>query len=107
MSQPVSSAYVADELGVSRSAVSNWVARDSLPEELKPEMVKGPGKGRPQWREDQLPGLRSWLAGHHPRHKRTFLTEVAPAELKPGDFVISVQYGLRMSVLVRRTLEKD
>lgn len=102
MSQPISGAYVADELGVSRSAVSNWVARDSLPEALKPEMVKGPGKDRPQWRIDQLPGLRSWLAGHHPRRERTFITEVAPAGLEPGDIVISVQYGLRVSVLVRR-----
>lgn len=87
----LSGAYVADYLGVSRSATSNWVARGVLPDELKPEMVRGPKKDRPEWREDQLPGLAAWLAGHHPRRERTLLTEVTAGELLPGDIVISVR----------------
>lgn len=87
----LSGAYVADYLGVSRSATSNWVARGVLPDELKPEMVRGPKKDRPEWREGQLPGLAAWLAGHHPRQERTLLTEITAGELLPGDIVISVR----------------
>lgn len=106
---PLTPAYVADYLGVTRSAVGNWASRDILPEDLKPERVKVPsGKDRPQWRESQLPGLQAWLAAHHPVQARTFLLEVPVRELKAGDRVISVSSGLSgPSILVRRKLEKS
>lgn len=104
---PVSGAYVARCLGVTRATVSNWIRRGTLPEDLRPEMAKGLKQDRPVWRESQLPGLAAWLASHHPAAPRTYLTEVPAHELMPGDIVISTGYGLNgLSVTVRRNLEE-
>lgn len=51
---------VARELGVTRAAVSNWVARGVLPPELEPEWVEGHPLDVAVWRWSQLPAFRSW-----------------------------------------------
>lgn len=108
MSRPVSSAYVADELGVTRSAVSNWVQRGILPDILRPEMVKGPGRDRPQWHEGQLPGLREW-ADSRRKPPRGQLLEVTASGLLPGDVVKSVRgtRPVRVTVLRRRKRKEE
>lgn len=54
----VNSSRVADSLGVSRAAVSNWTRRGKLPPELRP-LDNGPGVV-PLWPESKLPALRAW-----------------------------------------------
>jgi len=71
MAPTLSSAQLADALGVTRSAVSNWISRDVLPDHLKPTYVAG----IPYWDEDIVPVFRGWVAGRprrtQPARKRT------------------------------------
>jgi hypothetical protein len=61
MSEPlVNSARVAAELGVSRSAVSNWLQRGVLPEDLRPADT---GLRYPAWPQAKLPALKAWHEG--------------------------------------------
>jgi hypothetical protein len=61
----VNGARVARELGISRSAVSNWHKRGSLPEHLRP-MDNGPGFV-PLWPKSKLPELREWYGSQKGR----------------------------------------
>lgn len=84
---PANSAWIADQVGVTRAAVSNWVKRGALPEDLRPEMALG---GGPVWRESQVPGLRAWHIAHARGARSVVLEGLAPAQLLPGDLVVSV-----------------
>lgn len=60
----VGNSYIARELGVKRSTVSNWVTRDILPDELAPEWVEAGSTDVAVWRRSQVPAFRTW----HERH---------------------------------------
>lgn len=93
----ISGATVARRLGITRSAVSNWLKRDVLPHDLQPERVQG---GHPVWRESQLSGLQEWNAGRM-HVSRTYVTDVSLSRLLPGDVVLVVGNG---HATVRRSL---
>jgi hypothetical protein len=71
MTDLISGSALARELGCARSAVTNWVTRDILPDHLKPvnrvDRNNPAVRGRPVWDRAQLPAFREWRASHAPR----------------------------------------
>ncbi len=73
MENLVSSARVAQHLGVTRAAVSNWRQRDILPERLKPVRTEPV----PLWVESQLDELAAWYASRKRPAPKSQLDELA------------------------------
>lgn len=93
MSELVNSAAVAAYVGVTRSAVANWLKRGTLPEGLRPLNLGG--SVAPMWPEEKLPAIRAWHDGRKSVRNR----EKQP----PGDPVRAASLRYQDA---RRQLEK-
>lgn len=79
----VNGAMLADELGVTRSAVSNWIKRNSLPPHLRP-LRSDVTPHVPVWPKSQVPALRAW---HESQPRRLPARKTA----KKGKIMAAVQ----------------
>ena len=75
----VSSSYIARQLGISASTVSNWQRRKVLPSELLPlfQVDNGGSYCTSVWLGSQVPMFVNWYAKRHPRKEEDAQPDMA------------------------------